>query len=128
MKRHFLAVALGGLIALPAFANYELYGNGIAPAVAPSTKSREQVRAELVAAQRAGQVVVNAELGTLAREPVQLAGKTRDRVRAELIAAQRAGDVIVNAELGLTAREMYPRHYAQRTREHLGAGLRLTGR
>jgi len=91
MKRQLVAIALGGLFALPALANYELYSVGVAPEIAPSTKTREQVRAELIAAQRAGQVVVNAELGTTAKQPAQTAGKTREQVFEEILMEQQAG-------------------------------------
>lgn len=132
MKRQLIATLVSGLLALPAFAgpgpNYELYANGFPPFVQPSAKSRAEVRMELIAAQRAGQWVVNGELGTLARPPVIVAGKTRDQVRAELIAAQRDGVTIVNAELGLTARQMYPALYTQGSSDELRAGLRDAGK
>lgn len=111
MKRQIIAIAVGALFALPGLANNEIDAGNLPPTVMPS-KSTEQVRAELVAAQRAGLWVVNAELGNLARPPVMLASKSRDQVRAELVAAQRAGEMIVNAELGVTAREVYPARYA----------------
>ena len=104
MKRHLLAVAIGSLFALPAVANNEIDAGNLPADVTPSM-TREQVRAELIAAQRAGDVIVNAELGNTART-VQHAGKTRAQVLAELIDAQRVGDVIVNAELGTTGRSM----------------------
>jgi len=104
MKRHLLAVAIGSLFALPAVANNEIDAGNLPADVTPSM-TREQVRAELIAAQRAGDVIVNAELGNTART-VQHVGKTREQVLAELIAAQRAGEVIVNAELGTTGRSM----------------------
>jgi hypothetical protein len=122
MKRNVIAIVAGGLFALPAFANNEIDAGNLPRDVTPSM-TRDQVRAELVAAQRAGQVIVNAELGTMARKPAQLAGKTRQQVRAELIAAQRAGDVIVNAELGLTARQAYPALYVEKTDAQLRAAL-----
>lgn len=114
MKRQVIAIVVGGLFALPAVANDEIDAGNLPRPVA-ATKTVEQVRIELVAAQRAGQVIENAELGTLVREPVRFAGKTRAQVLAELIAAQRSGDIIVNAELGLTARQMYPARYASAT-------------
>lgn len=132
MKRQLIAIAVGGLLALPALAdrglNYELYANGFPPPAQPSAETRAEVRAELIAAQRAGDWVVNAELGTLARPPVMLASKTRDQVIAELIAAQRAGNFIVNAELGLTARQMYPALYAGDSRDKLRATLSQPGK
>lgn len=104
MKRHLLAVAIGSLFALPAVANNEIDAGNLPAGVTPSM-TREHVRAELIAAQRAGDVIVNAELGNTART-VRHAGKSREQVLAELIAAQRAGDVIVNAELGTTGKSM----------------------
>jgi hypothetical protein len=100
MKRHLLAIAVGSLFALPALANNEIDAGNLPANVTPSL-TQAQVRAELIAAQRAGDVIVNAELGTTGRT-VQHAGKTRNEVVAELIAAQQAGDVIVNGELGIT--------------------------
>jgi hypothetical protein len=100
MKRHLLAIAVGSLFALPALANNEIDAGNLPANVTPSL-TQAQVRAELIAAQRSGDVIVNAELGTTGRT-VQHAGKTRNEVVAELIAAQQAGDVIVNGELGIT--------------------------
>lgn len=111
MKRQVLAVAVASLFALPALANYELYGNGIAPEAPVSTKSRADVRAELVAAQASGEWIVNAELGTTEAAPMQLAGKSRAEVLAELTDAQRSGDFVVNAELGLKANQLFPHEY-----------------
>ena len=111
MKRHVIAVAVGSILAVPAFANNEIDAGNLPPDVA-TTMSREQVNLELVAAQRAGHVIDNAELGTWVKSPVQFAGKSRDDVYAELVSAQRSGDMIANGELGLTAREMQPTVYA----------------
>lgn len=105
MKRQIIAIALGSLFALPAFANFELYGNGIAPAAATSTKSRADVRAELIAAQRAGQVVENAELGTVAQSSPAVA-KSRAEVVSEVTQARRSGNYIINAELGTKANQL----------------------
>ena len=125
MKRKLIAIAAGALFALPALANNEIDAGNLPLNVTPSM-TRDQVRAEIIAAQRAGRWVVNAELGTLHRAPVMLAGKTRDQVLAELVAARRAGEMIVNAELGLTAREIYPARYTDvsrgRIRAQLGGG------
>jgi hypothetical protein len=118
MKRQLIAIAAGSLLALPVLANNEIDAGNLPKNVTPSMTT-EQVRAELIAAQRAGHVIVNAELGTWAKTPMPLSHKTRAQVLAELIAAQRAGNVIINAELGLTARQMYPALYAA------GSGGRL---
>jgi len=107
MKRQVLAVVVGSLFALPAFANNEIDAGNLPQPMAPS-KSTEQVRAELVQAQRAGEVIVNAELGTTAKQgaPMQHAAKSREEVRAELEQAYRSGDMILNAELGTTANRL----------------------
>jgi hypothetical protein len=67
MKRQFIAVAFGSLIALPVFANYEM-DTGDAQTIAATGKSRAEVRAELMEAQRAGTVIINGELGITASQ------------------------------------------------------------
>lgn len=107
MKRQVIAVLVGGLFALPAFANNEIDAGY--PTFAPaSSKSRAEVGAELLAAKRSGNWMVNAELGTQSRAsaPVQVAGKSRSEVRDEVAQAFRSGDYIVNAELGTTANQL----------------------
>lgn len=107
MKRQVIAVAVAGLFALPAYANNEIDA-GNPPYVAPeSTKTRDQVYAQIVAAKSSNDWRINAELGTQNRPsaPVQFAGKSRAEVLAELIEAQRNGEVIANAELGLKANQ-----------------------
>lgn len=72
-----------------------------------AAKSRDEVRAELVSAQRAGDVVVNAESGAVAATHAAAAqqepGKSRADVVAEVTRARRTGDYIANAELGAKA-------------------------
>lgn len=104
MKRQVLAIALGSLFALPAFANNEINAGNLPPVVT-STKSVEQVRAELIAAQRAGEVIVNGELGTTATS-MHSAGKSRTDVVAEVIQARSSGNYVVNAELGTKANQL----------------------
>lgn len=82
MTRKVLVLALGSLLALPVFANNEIDAGNLPPEVA-TTMTREQVRSELMAAQRAGEVIANAELGTWEKEPAEFAGKTRAQVAAE---------------------------------------------
>ena len=103
MKRQFVAVAVGSLFALPAYANNEIDAGNPQYAAPESTKTRAQVYDEILAAKSSGNWQINAELGAVAGRsvPQQLAGKTRAEVLAELVEAQRSGDVIVNAELGL---------------------------
>jgi len=113
MKRQIIAVALGSLFALPAFANAELdYPPQATSTVAAKTVA--QVRDELIAAQRAGDIVVNAETGEKANQlnpsayPARgkVASKSRSQVLAELVKAHRTGDIIVNAELGTKASQL----------------------
>ena len=106
MKRQVLAVVVGSLFALPAFANNEIDAGNL-PQPMASSKSTNQVHAELVQAQRTGNVVVNAELGTTANQAATMtSGKSREEVRAELEQAYRSGDIIINAELGTTAHRL----------------------
>lgn len=80
-----IALALAASVSLPALAQGSATG-----------KTRDQVRAELIEAQRSGNLVVNGETGETARDlrpdlyPTVSGGqgKTRADVRAELIEAQ----------------------------------------
>jgi hypothetical protein len=108
MKRQVLAIALGSLFALPAFANNEIDAGNPAYVAPESTKTRNQVLAEIVAAKSSNDWRINAELGTQSRPsaPVQFAGKSRSQVREEVAQARSSGDYVVNAELGTTARQL----------------------
>jgi hypothetical protein len=84
MKRHIVALAIGSLFAVPALANNEIdagapgtqYGpdssgwqfvnaeQGYVAAASAAGKSRAEVRAEVVQAANAGELIVNGELGT----------------------------------------------------------------
>ncbi len=88
MKRQLIALAIGGLIAVPAFANSEID----AGKVSPTTFVNDY----------ASSTLVNAEQGYVANS-IQDGGKSRAEVRAEVVQARRSGDYIVNAELGTTA-------------------------
>ena len=104
MKRQVIAIALGSALALPAFANNEIdAGNLPKPVVA--TKTIDEVRAELIAAEQAGDVMVNGELGYVT-QPSQADGKTRSQVRADMVQSRRSGNYIVNAELGTKANQL----------------------
>lgn len=107
MKRQVIAVLLGSLFALPAFANDEIDAGNLPKDVA-LTKTRAQVYADIVAARKSGNWMVNSRLGTVAGHsaPAQVAGKSRREVRAELEQAHAAGDYVVNAELGTTASQL----------------------
>lgn len=103
-----LTLALAALVAGNAFA---------ADAAAP--KTREQVRAELIEAQRTGDIVADSESGKKLNElypsryPAQAAtqGKTRAQVLAELVEAQRTGDIVAQGESGKKLNELYPSRY-----------------
>jgi len=99
MKRQLFAIALGSLLAMPAFANEE---------IDPGQASRTPFVNDYAA-----WVLVDAEQGYVARN-IPGDGKTRAQVLAELVAAQRSGNFVINAELGLTARQMYPAQYAHK--------------
>ena len=95
MKRQLTAFLVSGLFSVPAFANptlanYEIDAGNQPPNVTP-TLTKGEVRAALIDAQRAGEVVVNAELGTMAKQPVNAVGKTREQVRAEILKEQQSG-------------------------------------
>ncbi|MDH4173302.1 MAG: DUF4148 domain-containing protein [Betaproteobacteria bacterium] len=90
MKRQILAVALGAVFALPALANNEIDSGYTPPAQIASQgaervfvnaeqgfeleamtlagKSRAEVVAEVAQARRSGDFILNAELGTKARQ------------------------------------------------------------
>lgn len=91
MKRQVIAIALGSLFALPAFANNEIDAGYTPPAQ--------------IATPGANEVFVDAEQG-YERKTTSATVKTRDQVRAETVQAIRSGDVIVNAELGTTANRL----------------------
>ncbi|HSB22931.1 MAG TPA: hypothetical protein VLE94_07435 [Burkholderiaceae bacterium] len=80
-------------------------------------RSRADVRAELNAAQRSGDILAAGESGQKLNElspsrdlrGSMLADKTRAQVLAELAEARRNGDLLVAGESGLTQREVHPR-------------------
>lgn len=83
-----------------------------------SVASREDVRAEWLAAQRAGDLIVSTETGQTARDLAPqryphtpaVAVKTRREVRAETISAIRSGEVI-DTETGKKLNQLYPTRY-----------------
>lgn len=91
MKRQVIAIALGSVFALPAFANNEIDA-GYAPQA-------------LVAAQPAYELFVNAEQG-YERGAAPVTGKSRAEVVSEAVQARRSGNYILNAELGTTANQL----------------------
>lgn len=110
-----IALAVAALSAGHAFA---------ADVDAPLT--REQVRAEFVRAQQAGEVIGDNESGLTLREmypsrypAVTAQAKSRAEVKAELAQAQRDGNVIADNESGRTAREINPSAYAAAPKGHM---------
>lgn len=82
-------------------------------------KTRDQVRAELVEAQRTGDILAQGNSGKLLNElyPAQYPakavaqGKTREQVLAELVEAQRTGDILAQGDTGKKLNELYPSQY-----------------
>ena len=83
------------------------------------SKTREQVRAELIQAQRNGDMLAAGESGLTLREQnpgeypaaQMLAGKTRAQVTAELAEALRTGDVMAGGDSGAKLNELAPQRY-----------------
>jgi hypothetical protein len=78
------------------------------------------VRAELMEAQRTGDLVAVGETGQKFNElyphryPAAVTtaqGKTREQVRAELREAQRTGNMVAGGESGQKLNELYPNRY-----------------
>ena len=82
-------------------------------------KTREEVRAELIEAQRIGDIMADGETGKKLNElyphryPAVPAGPglTRAQVMAELAEAQRRGDILADGETGKKLNELYPNRY-----------------
>jgi transposase-like protein len=106
-------------------------------AQAQFSKTREQVRAELMEAIRTGDIVNNSEIGLRLNEinpsayptKAMVTGNTRERVQAELAHAIRSGDMVANDESGKKLNEVNPSAYppkqfvAGKTREQVKAEL-----
>ncbi|CAN7659262.1 DUF4148 domain-containing protein [Acidovorax sp. LjRoot129] len=97
------------LIAAPAFASDRVV-----------SKTREQVRAELVQAQQSGEMLASGESGLTLKQinptayPVSAltqAPKTREQVRAELDRAIQTGEMLAAGESGVKLNELMSRRY-----------------
>ena len=117
-----IAIALSALVAGHAMAADQVV-----------SKTREQVRAELIEAQRTGNIVADGETGMLLKDlypsqypkqagavraeapaaapAVAAQGKTRAQVRAELAEAQASGNLIADGETGARFKDLYPSQY-----------------
>ncbi len=82
--------------------------------------TREQVRAELMEAQRNGTLIANGETGATFRDlnpgnymaKPATQGLSRADVQAAFEQARANGELIANTEIGLTARQLAPGNYA----------------
>lgn len=95
MKRQLIALAVGSLFVLPAFADGEIGSDFRTVAKAESSNTRAQVQAELIAAQ-ATRGYVDGEIGNTANATVS--NKSRAEVMAE-IDGQRAVDGEIGSPL-----------------------------
>lgn len=103
-----VAIALSTLVA----------GHALA-ADASVAKTREQVRAELVEAQRNGDLIADGETGLRFNQvsphlypQATVVAKTRAEVKAELAQAQANGDLIADGQTGARFNEAFPAQYA----------------
>ena len=111
MNRKTLSVLSLSLAALVA-------GNAFA-ADASAPKTRDQVRAELLQAQRTGDILAQGDSGKLLNElypsqypaKVVAQGKTREQVQTELVEAQRTGNIMAQGNSGKLLNEVYPSQY-----------------
>lgn len=87
--------------------------------------TREQVRAELMDAQRNGTLIANGETGATFRDlnpgrymtQKSPSGLSRSDVLAAYEQARITGELIANTEIGLTAKQLAPGNYATATTE-----------
>jgi hypothetical protein len=91
---------------------------------ASAPKTRAEVQAELLEAQRTGNIVSWGDSGRMLNElypqnyPPKPAGQglSREQVMAELLEAQRTGNIMSWGEPGLMLNELYPQRYPARGR------------
>jgi hypothetical protein len=82
--------------------------------------TREQVRAELMEAQRNGTLIANGETGATFRDQnpsrymaqPATSGLSRADVQAAFEQARANGELVVSTEIGLTARQLAPGNYS----------------
>lgn len=82
--------------------------------------TREQVRADLMEAQRNGTLIANGETGATFRDmnpgnymaKPATQGLSRTEVQAAFEQARAKGELIVSTEIGLTAKQLAPGNYA----------------
>jgi len=100
-------------------------GQAVAQAQDPSApKTRTEVQAELLEAQRTGNIVSWGDSGLMLNElypqnyPPKPAGQglSREQVMDELLEAQRTGNIVSWGDSGLMLNELYPQMYPARGR------------
>jgi hypothetical protein len=99
-----LAITLSSLASGYASAEYAIPDNNASTIASAPSKTRAQVRAELVEAQRTGDVYADGNSGKKLNElrpdlyqtKAAVQGKTREQVKAELVQAQRSGEFQLN--------------------------------
>lgn len=101
-------------------------GQAVAQTQDPSAvpKTRAEVQAELLEAQRTGNIVSWDEQGLMLNQmypqnyPPKPAGQglSREQVMAELLEAQRTGNMVSWGDSGLMLNELYPQMYPARGR------------
>ena len=86
-------------------------------------KTRDQVRAEFVEAQRNGTLIADGQTGATFRDlnpgrymqPAAMSTATRAQVQAELRNAWMQGELIADGETGLRGKDVFPGSYAAAT-------------
>ncbi|MBI2750678.1 MAG: DUF4148 domain-containing protein [Burkholderiales bacterium] len=91
------ALSAGSVFAADSFARVEpATGEGpfFLVQATPSNKSRADVKAEYISAQKAGELPINGELMKVQESPVAPSNLTRAAVKADLLQALKAGYVV----------------------------------
>jgi hypothetical protein len=96
-----------------------LVAGNVLAADAYAPKTSDQVRAELIEAQRTGNILANGNSGKMLNElypsryPAKpmAQSKTREQVLAELIEAQRTGDILADGNSGKMLKDLHPGKY-----------------
>jgi len=103
-----ITITLSALAAGYANAEYAIADHNTTVSISTSGKTRDQVRAELVEAQRSGDIYADGDTGKKRNElrpdlyPAKavVQGKTREQVLSELVQAQRSGEFTLNQNYG----------------------------
>lgn len=93
-----------------------------------TSKTRDQVRAELAQAQRDGTLIADGQTGATFRQvfpgsyaqPAAMSTTSRDQVRAELMEAQRNGTLIADGQTSATFRDLNPSRYPTNNMQAMG--------